>query len=309
MAKTKLPALKNIPPKTDRELKIALDSMKEAVEVRLGRRGDPLDRAVSLRELVESGLATSLKNSPFNPDGTGPGIGPPKQPPGDLTVPPAPTGLEASGAFTNIILAWNQASYGNHSYTEIWRSQDNALGGATRIATTNAQVYSDEVGYGGTYYYWVRFVSITNVIGPYNDTEGTVAETEVNISAVMTTLSDELKQLPGFNTLLSDIDVTIDATTLSLQSTLEGIDTAVAAAATSVSSLSTNTPRVIRGTTAPTTRADGSSLQSGDIFMDSDNGNEIFVYVSGTGWASSTAGATSTSDTSLQTQISANGST
>ena len=308
MAKTKLPALKNIPPKTDRELKIALDSMKEAVEVRLGRRGDPLDRAVTLRELIENGLATSVKNSPFNPDGTGPGIGPPKQPPGDLTVPPAPTGLEASGAFTNIILAWNQASYGNHSYTEIWRSQDNALGGATRIATTNAQVYSDEVGYGGTYYYWVRFVSITNVIGPYNDTEGTVAETEVNISAVMTTLSDELKQLPGFNTLLSDIDVTIDATTLSLQSTLEGIDTAVAAAATSVSSLSTNTPRVIRGTTAPTTRADNSSLQSGDIFMDSDNGNEIFVYVSGTGWASSTAGATSTSDTTLQTQITANGS-
>ena len=309
MAKTKLPALKNIPPKTDRELKIALDSMKEAVEVRLGRRGDPLDRAVTLRELIESGLATSLRNSPFNPDGTGPGIGPPKQPPGDLTVPPAPTGLEASGAFTNIILAWNQASYGNHSYTEIWRSQDNALGGATRIATTNAQVYSDEVGYGGTYYYWVRFVSITNVIGPYNDTEGTVAETEVNISAVMTTLSDELKQLPGFSTLLSDIDVTIDATTLSLQSTLEGIDTAVAAAATSVSSLSTNTPRVIRATTAPTTRADGSALQSGDIFMDSDNGNEIFVYVSGVGWASSTAGATSTSDTSLQTQITANGST
>lgn len=309
MAKTKLPALKNIPPKTDRELKIALDSMKEAVEVRLGRRGDPLDRAVTLRELVESGLATSLKNSPFNPDGTGPGIGPPKQPPGDLTVPPAPTGLKASGAFTTIILSWNLASYGNHSYTEIWRSQDNALGGATRIATTNAHVYSDEVGYGGTYYYWVRFVSITNVIGPYNDTEGTVAETEVNISAVMTTLSDELKQLPGFNTLLSDIDVTIDATTLSLQSTLEGIDTAVAAAATSVSSLSTNTPRVIRGTTAPTTRADGSALQSGDIFMDSDNGNEIFVYVSGVGWASSTAGATSTSDTSLQTQITANGST
>ena len=75
MAKTKLPALKNIPPKTDRELKIALDSIKEAVEVRLGRRGDPLDRAVTLRELVKSGLATSLKNSPFNPDGTGPGRG------------------------------------------------------------------------------------------------------------------------------------------------------------------------------------------------------------------------------------------
>lgn len=307
MTKTKLPALKNIPPKTDRELKLALDSIKEAVEVRLGRRGDPLDRAVTLRELIDSGLATKLNNSPFSPAGVGAGIAPPKQPPGDLTIPPAPTSLTASGAFTAIILSWTQASYSNHSYTEIWRSQDNALGGAVRIATTNAAVYTDEVGYGSTYYYWVRFVSLTNIVGPYNDTEGTSAETEVNISAVMTTLSDELKTMPGFNTLLDDVNVTIDATTLSLQSTLEGIDTAVASAASSVSSLSTNTPRVIRATSAPTTRADGSSLQNGDIFMDSDNGNEIFVYVSGTGWASSTAGATSTSDTSLQTQITANG--
>ena len=43
MSETKLPALKNIPPKTDRELKIALDAIKESLEVRLGRRGDPLD--------------------------------------------------------------------------------------------------------------------------------------------------------------------------------------------------------------------------------------------------------------------------
>jgi len=306
---TKLPALKNIPPKTDRELKIALDSIKEAVEVRLGRRGDPLDRAVTLRELVESGLATSLKNSPFNPDGTGPGIGPPKLPPGDLTIPPAPTGLQASGAFTTIILAWNQASYGNHSYTEIWRSQDNALGGATRIATTNAQVYSDEVGYGGTYYYWVRFVSITNVVGPYNDTEGTSAQTEINISAVMTTLSDELKQLPGFNTLLSDIDVTINANTLNLQQTLEAINTAAATAQTAVNSLNTSTPRVIRSTSAPTARSDSSTLQAGDIWIDTDsspNVNEIFVYTGST-WAASTSGSTSSSDTTLQTQITANG--
>ena len=33
MSETKLPALKNIPPKTDRELKIALDAIKESLEV------------------------------------------------------------------------------------------------------------------------------------------------------------------------------------------------------------------------------------------------------------------------------------
>jgi vacuolar-type H+-ATPase subunit F/Vma7 len=49
MAETKVPAIKNIPAKTDPETKLALESIKEAVEVRLGRRGDPKDRAVTLR--------------------------------------------------------------------------------------------------------------------------------------------------------------------------------------------------------------------------------------------------------------------
>ena len=40
---TKVPALKNVPAKIDRELKDTLNSMKEAQEIRLGRLGDPLE--------------------------------------------------------------------------------------------------------------------------------------------------------------------------------------------------------------------------------------------------------------------------
>ena len=56
---TKVPAIKNIPAKLDYETKATLESIKEALEVRLGRRGDPRDRAVTLRELIDSGLAKS----------------------------------------------------------------------------------------------------------------------------------------------------------------------------------------------------------------------------------------------------------
>ena len=41
MAETKVPAIKNIPAQVDTETKLALESIKEALEVRLGRRGDP----------------------------------------------------------------------------------------------------------------------------------------------------------------------------------------------------------------------------------------------------------------------------
>jgi len=300
---TKLPGLKNIPPKTDRELKIALDAIKEALEVRLGRRGDPLDRAVTLRELSDSGIvkvrnkAVGVENGISPPDDGGPG---------DLTTPPAPTNLEASGAFTGILLTWDKASYGNHAYTEIWRSQANALGGATLISTTNAFVYADEVGYGATYYYWVRFVSIADVVSPYNATEGVAATTAVDVGAVMQSLSEELSALPGFSTLNTTIPITLGSTTANLQTTIATVNSAAAAAQASVNSLSTSTPRVIRSTSAPTSRDDSSSLQAGDIWMDTDNGNEIFVYTGST-WAASTAGSTSSSDTTLQTQITANG--
>ena len=49
---TTVPALPSAPNKIDPELKKFLDKMVEAVEIRLGRRGDTRDRAITLRELI-----------------------------------------------------------------------------------------------------------------------------------------------------------------------------------------------------------------------------------------------------------------
>ncbi len=242
--KTKLPGLKNIPPKTERELKLALESIKEALEVRLGQRGDPLDRAVTVRELVDSGLA---KQAPTTTSGASDFIpGDDEKDPGDLTVPPSPTGLKANGAFTSIVLKWNNPSYGNHGFTEIWRSKANALGGAELVSTAGGQVYAEEVGYNQTYFYWVRFVSTSNIPGPWNDTEGTSAQTAVDVGAVLTTLGENLSNLPGYSTLTGLISA----------ANTEGAEAA----------------RVIKSSSAPTTRTDGSSIQANDIWYDTDDG-------------------------------------
>ena len=239
---TKVPALKNIPAKTERELKIALDSIKEALEVRLGRRGDPLDRAVTLRELSDAEIV-KVNNKEVGVSG---GISTPPGGGGDLTPPVAPSNLTAAGAFTSITLTWSTAGYGNHAYTEIWRSQANALGGATLLSTSNAFVYTDEVGYDQTYFYWVRYVSTSDVEGPWNDTEGTSATTAVNVGAVMNSLSENLSNLPGYSTL----------TGLITAANAEGAEAA----------------RVIKSSSAPTTRADGSAIQGNDIWYDTDDG-------------------------------------
>jgi hypothetical protein len=249
---TKVPALKNIPASLERELKSTLESMKEAQEIRLGRRGDPRDRAITLRELIDSGLAKQLKENPFDPNaGAGAIDFTANTPLENLAVPPAPVGLEASGAFTAIILNWNgmsaSAPYGNHAYTEIWRSRANNLGGATLRATTTAFIYTDEVGYGETYYYWVRYVSTSNVPGPYNNTNGVEASTLEDVATVMAQLSETLQDLPGYTTL---------------EALISG---SAGTAAT-----------VIRSTSAPTTRDNGDALVGNDIWIDTDDNNQAY---------------------------------
>jgi hypothetical protein len=250
MAATKLPGLKPIPAGIDRELAGSLKAMHEALAVRLGHRGDPKDRAVTLRELIDSGLATDLAQSPYNPNTGATGFGPFWEGPANVIVPPAPTSLTADGVFTKVLLAWNQstnaAPYGNHAFTEIWRSQAEDLSSAVLVGTTNAFIYTDEgVDYGSTHYYWVRFVSDTNTPGPYsNMASGTTIE---NIAATMTALSEELQNLPGYTALTSLISGT------------------AAAAAT-----------VIRNNTEPTTRDNGDALLGNDIWIDTNDNNQAY---------------------------------
>lgn len=253
MAETKIPALKNIPAQIDTETKLALEAIKEAVEVRLGRRGDPKDRAVTLRELIDSGLATDLAQEPYNPNTGATGFAPLRERPGDVVVPPAPTVLTASGLFTDVLLSWNQstntAPYGNHGFTEIWRSQSEDLSSAVLVGTTSAFIYTDKgLEYDSTYYYWVRFVSTSNNPGPWSNMAS--ATTVENIGATMAALSETLADLPGYNLLAT----------------------------------STTAATIIKSSSEPSTRGNGDALQPNDIWFDTDDGQIYTRNTSNNAW-------------------------
>jgi hypothetical protein len=173
-----------------------------------------------------------------------------------VIVPPAPTSLTADGVFTKVLLAWNQstnaAPYGNHAFTEIWRSQAEDLSSAVLVGTTNAFIYTDEgVDYGSTHYYWVRFVSDTNTPGPYsNMASGTTIE---NIAATMAALSETLADLPGYNLLAT------------------GQNAAV----------------VIKASSTPSTRTDGSALGPHDFWVDTDDGQVYTRNAANSAWVAS----------------------
>ena len=164
---TKIPSIPPIPSDVDPKLKTYLSAVDEALKVRLGRTGDPKDRAVTVRELIDTGLVENFKENPFNPDaGTPDNTFIPTERV-DITIPPDVTGFSGAGAFQKIILSWDLAQFGNFAFTEVWRHTSNDIGSAIRIDTTRAQVYADTVDAGANFYYWVRHVSTSNIVGQF----------------------------------------------------------------------------------------------------------------------------------------------
>ena len=204
---TKVPALPRIPADTPPSLRRYLELLEQTTNIRLGRRGDPRDRAVTLRELIDSGLATELAQKPFDSNrGGDPGFVPPGSKLPDLTVPPAPTGFSATGAFSTVIIAFTFPSYSNHSHTEIWSHSSDSIGDATLVGIQTGRVFTDPVGSGVTRYYWARHVNTDSVVGPFNAAAGTQAQTATDVDHMLGVLSGEIQKTHLHSTLSSEID-------------------------------------------------------------------------------------------------------
>lgn len=192
---TALPSIPNVPRTDDARVNQFLSAIKQTLETWGGDRGNSLDSAVTWRELIEKQFAkvdetqtaSSIVPSWFGQNGSVQGTDS-----GFFGIPPAPTGLTAEGAFANIILSWDAPPYGNHSYTEIWRSSVNNLGTAQLVGMAAGAVYVDNVGGNASYYYWLKFVSTSAVKGPFNATEGVLGKTSLDPAFILETLSGQL---------------------------------------------------------------------------------------------------------------------
>ena len=222
---TKVPAIIDIPADIDPKIKRVLDSLKEASEVRLGRRGDPRDRAITLRELVDSGLAVELKDNPFDPNaGTGEidfALPPFVQPDPSAPVPPTPTGLSAGAAFTTITLNWNDPQISNLAFTEVWRNGSDNLGSATRVDTVSASVWSDTVDTAQTFFYWIRHVNTNSVTGTFSSSVSATTA-QVNAARIENAIIDNTKLVDKTLTNAKIADETVTADILAGNSVIAG---------------------------------------------------------------------------------------
>jgi hypothetical protein len=276
-----------IPDVRDDNVKEVLSAIKATLEVREGHLGDPLDQLVTMRDLLalnvgETGVAGARTNAgvvlPLGPillppvDGYNPST--------DFTTPAQPSGLRASGGFTNIYLEWDGAPYRNHGYTEIWRSQLDVLGSAVLIGTTVANVYADAANANTTYFYWIRFVSEANITGPYNSTSGTPATTAIDVTSALSAITNDIAS----SQLFVDLGTRIAATETGI-TTLQQITATSAQQVTTLSSVVGKNQSSIEIAAKVT---DGLSAQY-TVKID------VNGHVSGFGLASSSATGTPTS--------------
>jgi len=207
---TEIPGLGKPPGDISPALRRYLESISEALQIRLGQRGDARDRAVTFRELLDSGLAIELGSNPYQIGK--PPADPDPDPPANGT-PTAPTNFSANGGYSIVTCFWDYPNYGPHSHTEIWRHTSNVIGNAQLVGISSGISFIDPVGQSKTYYYWARHVSTYDIAGPFHSANGDEAVTAADVDALLTVLTGAITESQLFNTLGERINL-IDASAL-----------------------------------------------------------------------------------------------
>lgn len=113
----------------------------------------------------------------------------------DVTPPPVPTGLAATGAFATVQVSWDVPAYNQghgHSRTEVWAGVTADIADAAKVAEAYAGPASFEWTLGSTAYVWARNVTQDGVAG---DWAGPVAaQTAQDVAALGEVLKGQITQ-------------------------------------------------------------------------------------------------------------------
>lgn len=258
-------------------------SVSESLDILTGRRGDIIDRAVTFRDLLDTGVLTLKKSLGTGSTSGGVSVTNPNNSTDDglpIQLPTQPQNFVASGGFDVIFLSWELPPYGGHSYVEIYRLQ--RVAGAAEPTLAQAEeagvytrYYGDvyrftdtNVGSQENWYYWIRAVNKNEVAGAFYSSTGVNATTALDylyISGLIDDILDDDVNTLGLNTAIEGLNTDITSlsdftgytsayTGNSLITRLGAVETLASNAATSAQLL-----------TEQTTRANADSALAADI--------------------------------------------
>lgn len=155
------------------------ETLKEIIEIGEGVRGNDLDRKLTLRDLVDSGVVEyARRQGNFDASKSIRPAGGERDP----TIPPRPTGFDVLPGISFVYLDWRPPAYSNHAYANVYRSEEDNFANATIISQAPGATYMDYVPYEVVneetgelkgYYYWITYVSVSDIEGPPNSAAGT----------------------------------------------------------------------------------------------------------------------------------------
>ncbi len=213
--------------------------IRETLMTYLGKTGDPLDRGVTLRDLIESGIVTltNLKLAKTSaPVPLQPGTAVTDAVTPDLTPPPTPTGFTASPAITTVILEHDTPTYTQghgHLRTRVYgavRSSPSSpaptFSNADEITQFSGTVASYATNPATTWHLWIKWESADGVLSatPAGGTNGVVATTGEDVQLLLDSLTGQITESQLFADLSARIDL-IDASGTGLVTKVADLET------------------------------------------------------------------------------------
>jgi hypothetical protein len=192
--------------------------IRETLMTYLGRQGDPLDRGLTLRDLVENGIISIREGYNLRP-----GAGSiPLQPGGsfnpelDLTPPPQPSGFAVSAAISHIFIEHDEPTYtqgGGHFRTRVygatWESGPlPVFNDAVEITQFTGTINAYPTNPSTTWHLWIKWETNAGVLSPTpaGGTNGLVATTGQDVADLLDALTGQLNE----SQLTLDLNTRID---------------------------------------------------------------------------------------------------
>lgn len=215
--------------------------VREVLQTYLGRQGDPLDRGLTLRDLLQAGvvkvregftLRTGMAEVPIS---AGDAVAPAYEP--DLSAPPMPSGFEVAAAITHVFVKHDAPAYQQghgplrtRLYGVTLQAGDPlpTFDDAVEIAQFSGAVYAHPTNPSTTWRLWVRWESVDGGLSlPAGGTNGLQATTGEDVGLLLDALAGKIGEPALLASLNSRINL-IDAPTTGLTTKVAGLTSQVA---------------------------------------------------------------------------------
>lgn len=239
--------------------------LREALQTYMGRQGDPLDRGITLRDLLDTGLAKLRDGATLGIGSSTPPIAPiPVDIPvyeADLTPPPQPDGFAVSAAISHVFIEHNPPTYTQghgHLRTRVYGAIVTpalpmpVFTDAVEVSQFSGTIHAHPSNPATTWRLWIKWESADGVLSatPAGGTNGLLTTTGQDVSLLLDALSGSITSTELASSLATPIAL-INQPTTGIVARLDAQTTIIGTLQTEVAALS-GTPDYEAGVTYAT---------------------------------------------------------